>query len=129
MYDVDGSSFFLSPIKIHLPPMSFPPSLSLSPSLPFSLSPSLSLSLSLSLTLSFTHSLSFSLFVFPSPSLPPSLLGPLPHRYGHQDGISAIDCLARERPVTAGMSDRTVRVWKVVQESQLVFSGHKSVLD
>lgn len=54
---------------------------------------------------------------------------PPPHllslRFGHQDGVSAIDCLQRERPVTAGSNDRTVRVWKVIQESQLVFNGHK----
>ena len=43
-------------------------------------------------------------------------------RFGHQDSISSIDCLSRERPVTGGMSDRTVRLWK---ESQLVFHGHK----
>jgi len=46
-------------------------------------------------------------------------------RFGHQDSVSSIDCLSRERPVTAGMSDRTVRMWKVVEESQLVFHGHK----
>ena len=46
-------------------------------------------------------------------------------RFGHQDGISSIDCLSRERPVTGGMSDRTVRLWKVLEESQLVFHGHK----
>ena len=47
------------------------------------------------------------------------------YRFGHQDGISSIDCLSRERPVTSGMNDRTVRQWKVVEESQLVFHGHK----
>ena len=46
-------------------------------------------------------------------------------RFDHQDGISSIDCLSRERPVTGGMSDRTVRLWKVLEESQLVFHGHK----
>jgi len=46
-------------------------------------------------------------------------------RFGHQDGVSSMDCLQRERPVTAGSSDQTLRVWKVVEESQLVFNGHK----
>ena len=45
-------------------------------------------------------------------------------RFGHQDPVTDIDCLSRERPVTSG-SDRTVRVWKIVDESQLVFHGHK----
>ena len=48
-----------------------------------------------------------------------------PFRFGHQDSVSSIDCLSRERPVSAGMNDRTVRVWKVIEESQLVFHGHK----
>lgn len=46
-------------------------------------------------------------------------------RFGHQDGVSSIDCLRRERPVTGGMNDRTVRLWKVLEESQLVFHGHR----
>ena len=49
------------------------------------------------------------------------------YRFGHQDCITSIDCLSRERPVTAGANDRTVRVWKIVEESQLVFNGHKLV--
>ena len=56
-------------------------------------------------------------------SLSPSASPPL--RFGHQDSVSSIDCLSRERPVTAGMNDRTVRVWKIIEESQLVFHGHK----
>ena len=47
------------------------------------------------------------------------------NRFGHQDAVTNIDCLSRERPVSAGANDRTVRVWKVVDESQLVFNGHK----
>ena len=48
-----------------------------------------------------------------------------PCRFGHQDSVASIDCLLRERPITAGMNDGTVRVWKVAEESQLVFHGHK----
>ena len=35
--------------------------------------------------------------------------------YGHQDRVTAIDAGTRERCVTAGGRDRTVRVWKIVE--------------
>lgn len=35
----------------------------------------------------------------------------------------AIDTLYRERCVTVGARDRTCRLWKIVEESQLVFRG------
>jgi ribosomal RNA-processing protein 9 len=41
--------------------------------------------------------------------------------FGHQDEALAIDALMRERCVTVGGRDRTVRMWKIAQESQLVF--------
>lgn len=66
--------------------------------------------------------------------------------FGHQDAVSAplhdrvhgkidvnfvfyqqvtcIDSLTRERVVTGGGRDGTVRVWKIVEESQLVYNGH-----
>ena len=56
------------------------------------------------------------------------ILDVLLQRFGHQDGLSSIDCLQRERPITAGTSDRSLRVWKVMEESQLVFHGHKYVM-
>ncbi|KAG9284202.1 hypothetical protein G9A89_002863 [Geosiphon pyriformis] len=43
--------------------------------------------------------------------------------FGHQDHVTAIDALARERCVTVGGRDRTCRLWKIVEESQLVFRG------
>lgn len=46
-------------------------------------------------------------------------------RFGHQDSVGSIDCLMKERPITAGMNDRTIRLWKVAEESQLVFHGHR----
>ena len=49
-------------------------------------------------------------------------------RFGHQDAVVGIDCLSRERPVTAGANDKTIRAWKVIEESQLVFHGHKYVM-
>ncbi|KAG0050765.1 pre-rRNA processing protein [Gryganskiella cystojenkinii] len=43
--------------------------------------------------------------------------------FGHQDCITAIDSLAKEHCVSTGGRDRTVRLWKIVEESQLVFRG------
>ena len=40
-----------------------------------------------------------------------------------------IDCLLRKRPVTSGGGDKSVRVWRVVEESQLVFGGHRASID
>lgn len=48
-------------------------------------------------------------------------------RFGHQDAITGLDCLSRERCVTTGGRDRSVRVWKIAEESQLVFHGHEWV--
>lgn len=39
-----------------------------------------------------------------------------------------ISSLLKERCVTAGR-DRTVRLWKVAEESQLVFRGHTQSID
>ncbi|KAJ3331683.1 pre-rRNA processing protein [Blyttiomyces sp. JEL0837] len=43
--------------------------------------------------------------------------------FGHQDQIQHIDTLSLERCLSAGARDRTVRLWKIVDESQLVFRG------
>jgi ribosomal RNA-processing protein 9 len=43
--------------------------------------------------------------------------------FGHQDHILALDSLRGETCVTAGGRDRTVRCWKIVDETQLVFRG------
>lgn len=43
--------------------------------------------------------------------------------YGHQDQIVDIDALRGEFAVSAGARDKTVRYWKIVDESQLVFRG------
>ena len=50
-------------------------------------------------------------------------------RFGHQDVITAIDSLTRERAVTSGGRDGSVRIWKIIEESQLVFHGHAYVHD
>jgi ribosomal RNA-processing protein 9 len=43
--------------------------------------------------------------------------------FGHQDEVVDIAALAQERCVSVGARDRTARLWKVVEESQLVFRG------
>jgi ribosomal RNA-processing protein 9 len=45
-----------------------------------------------------------------------------------KDGVYAMDCWTQERPVSAS-SDRTLRVWKVSDESHLVLRGHKGSID
>ena len=42
-------------------------------------------------------------------------------RFGHEDEITGIDSLVRDRAVTSGGRDRSVRLWKIPEESQLVF--------
>ncbi|KAH9909823.1 WD40 repeat-like protein [Xylariomycetidae sp. FL2044] len=43
--------------------------------------------------------------------------------YGHADDVVDVDALAQERCVSVGARDRTARLWKVVEETQLVFRG------
>lgn len=49
--------------------------------------------------------------------------------FGHQDEVLDIDALAQERCVSVGARDRTARLWKVVEETQLVFRGGGSGVD
>ena len=46
----------------------------------------------------------------------------------NQDGVYSVDCWTKEKPLSAS-SDRTVRLWKVAEETHLVFRGHKSSID
>jgi ribosomal RNA-processing protein 9 len=49
--------------------------------------------------------------------------------FGHQDRISDIDALRGETALTSGSRDKTLRYWKVADETQIVFrGGAKSVL-
>lgn len=48
--------------------------------------------------------------------------------FGHQSEVLTIDCLRRERLLTTGR-DRTLRLWKVPEESQLVFRAPASSLE
>jgi ribosomal RNA-processing protein 9 len=45
-------------------------------------------------------------------------------RFGHQSPVTSIDALAREKAITSGGMDRSIRIWKIPEESQLVFNGH-----
>lgn len=48
--------------------------------------------------------------------------------FGHQEAITAMDCIAENRLITTG-EDRTIRYWKVDEEAQLIFKGHKGPID
>jgi len=43
--------------------------------------------------------------------------------FGHQDCILNLDALRAETAVSVGGRDKTVRFWKIVDETQLVFRG------
>ena len=43
--------------------------------------------------------------------------------FGHQDQVVDLASLALERCVSVGARDRTARLWKVVEQTQLVFRG------
>src|SRR5271169_6739449 len=49
--------------------------------------------------------------------------------FGHQDCISSIASFASERCVSVGSRDRSARVWKIIDETQLVFQQqpHKGI--
>jgi ribosomal RNA-processing protein 9 len=50
--------------------------------------------------------------------------------FGHQNPITSVDALYKERALTAGGADGTLRVWKIVDESQLVYNnGHSGSID
>jgi len=42
--------------------------------------------------------------------------------YGHQSGITSLDCFQKERPVSTGR-DRTARLWKLAEETHIIFRG------
>jgi ribosomal RNA-processing protein 9 len=42
--------------------------------------------------------------------------------YGHQFGVSGIDCHRKERPISVGR-DRTARAWKLTEDTHLIFRG------
>ena len=42
--------------------------------------------------------------------------------YGHQFGVTGIDCHGQEKPVSVGR-DRTARAWKLQEDTHLIFRG------
>jgi len=48
--------------------------------------------------------------------------------FGHQSEVIALDSLNRDRCLSTGR-DRSLRLWKVVEETQLVFHGHGASID
>ena len=40
-----------------------------------------------------------------------------------QEGVLALDALGRDRALSCGGRDRSVRLWKVVEESHAIFAG------
>ena len=55
--------------------------------------------------------------------LSPSVMGYVDTLFGHQDHVVGLDTLRAETAVSCGARDRTVRFWKIVDETQLVFRG------
>ncbi|KAL1958766.1 hypothetical protein VTO42DRAFT_3885 [Malbranchea cinnamomea] len=46
--------------------------------------------------------------------------------FGHQDHVISVSSMATDQCVSVGARDRTARLWKVVDETQLVFRGGSS---
>lgn len=46
--------------------------------------------------------------------------------YGHQFGVTDIDCHRKERPISVGR-DRTARAWKIPEDTHLIFRGGAKV--
>lgn len=48
--------------------------------------------------------------------------------YGHESPITSMDALYKERALTSGGRDQSLRIWKIVEQAQTVFqSKHESV--
>jgi len=52
-----------------------------------------------------------------------SVMGYVETLFGHQDHILGLDALRGETCVTVGSRDKTLRYWKIVEETQIVFRG------
>ncbi|KAL5342598.1 WD40-repeat-containing domain protein [Aspergillus crustosus] len=46
--------------------------------------------------------------------------------FGHQDHVTSLAAMTIDQCISAGARDRTARLWKVVEESQLIFRGGSS---
>lgn len=49
--------------------------------------------------------------------------------FGHQTEVTCIDTLQKDRIVTAGGMENIVRVWKIQEETQLIFNGTGGSID
>ncbi|XP_030759042.1 U3 small nucleolar RNA-interacting protein 2 [Sitophilus oryzae] len=47
--------------------------------------------------------------------------------FGHQDLVASVDSLYRDRIVTSGGHD--LRIWKITEETQLIYNGHVGNID
>ncbi|KAI0267393.1 WD40-repeat-containing domain protein [Gloeopeniophorella convolvens] len=52
-----------------------------------------------------------------------SVMGYVETLFGHQDCIVDLDAMRAETAISAGGRDKTVRFWKIVDQTQLVFRG------
>lgn len=52
-----------------------------------------------------------------------SVMGYVETLFGHQDTVLSMDALRGETVISVGARDKSVRFWKIVDESQLVFRG------
>ena len=41
--------------------------------------------------------------------------------FGHQDAVQSVDANTRERVISAGGRDNTIRIFKVPEETQLIY--------
>ena len=48
--------------------------------------------------------------------------------FGHQAEVLSVDALRQERVVSSG-HDHTCRVWKIPEESQLIYRSHATAVD
>jgi ribosomal RNA-processing protein 9 len=55
-------------------------------------------------------------------------MGYIETMFGHQDIITDIDCWTKEKPISCS-NDRTLRYWKVSEDTHLVYRGHQSCPD
>ncbi|XP_022706052.1 U3 small nucleolar RNA-interacting protein 2-like isoform X1 [Varroa jacobsoni] len=49
--------------------------------------------------------------------------------FGHEDTVTSVDSFIKDRALTSGGRDGTLRLWKIPEESQLVFQGNQSSAD
>ncbi|KIJ33535.1 hypothetical protein M422DRAFT_183156 [Sphaerobolus stellatus SS14] len=55
--------------------------------------------------------------------LSPTVMGYVETLFGHQEAITGLDSLRGDSAISSGGRDRTVRLWKIADETQLVFRG------